>query len=76
MTCAPLNDRPPGSIQALDQEAVACEGDSNTKILLDKAKVEGTDLESAAANVDSSDRASLEGRPDLHRRRLRASGRS
>lgn len=54
VTCAALNDRPPGSIQTLEDEVVACESDGNTKLLMDTAKVEGTDLQSAAANIDST----------------------
>jgi preprotein translocase subunit SecD len=54
VTCKALNERPPGSIQDKNQQAVACEKGSNTKLLLDKAKVEGTDLSSAAANIDTT----------------------
>jgi preprotein translocase subunit SecD len=54
LTCKMLNERPAGSIQDKDQQVVACEAGSSTKMMLDKAKVEGTDLASAAANIDTT----------------------
>lgn len=54
VTCEQLNKRPAGTIQAVDQQAVACEDDGNTKYFMDVAKVEGTDLASAAANIDTT----------------------
>jgi len=49
--CEQLDDRPVGSIRDPDQRVVACE--SGAKYLLDKAKVLGTDVSSASAQVDS-----------------------
>jgi len=54
VTCAMLNDRPAGSVENVNEFAVACEDGSNTKLFLDKAKVVGTDLASAAANIDTT----------------------
>jgi preprotein translocase subunit SecD len=54
VTCEKLNSRPPGSIETMAEPAVACEEGSNTKYLLDVAKVEGTDVSSAAANIDTT----------------------
>jgi preprotein translocase subunit SecD len=50
ITCAQLDDRPPASISAPDQQAVACE--SGAKYLLDIAKVSGTDVADASAVLD------------------------
>jgi preprotein translocase subunit SecD len=58
VTCEKLNQRPAGSIQATDQPAVACEEGGNTKYVLDVAKVLGTDLDNAAANIDTNAGAS------------------
>ncbi len=58
VTCEALNNRPPGSVEDVNQLAVGCERDSHTKLLLDKAKVVGTDLASAAANIDTQSGAS------------------
>ena len=54
VTCKTLNERPPGSIQDKTQPAVACEDNGTSKMLMDVAKVEGTDLSSAAANIDTN----------------------
>jgi len=54
VTCEKLNARPAGSVENVNELAVACEDGSNTKLFLDKAKVVGTDLAGAAANIDSS----------------------
>lgn len=51
VTCKQLNARPAGVIDAVDKQAVACQG--NTKFLLDKAKVVGTDVKNASAAYDS-----------------------
>jgi preprotein translocase subunit SecD len=53
VTCEMLNERPVGSIQDVNQPAVACEAGGHEKMMLDKAKVVGTDLSSAAANIDT-----------------------
>jgi preprotein translocase subunit SecD len=53
ITCEMLNERPVGSIQDVSQPAVACEAGGHEKMMLDKAKVVGTDLSSAAANIDT-----------------------
>ena len=47
ITCAKLDDRPAGSVEDRDKQAVACEGTS--KQFLEKASVVGTDVASAAA---------------------------
>ena len=54
ITCKTLNERPAGSIQDVNQPAVACEDGGSTKYLLDVSKVVGTDLANAAANLDTS----------------------
>jgi preprotein translocase subunit SecD len=54
VTCEQLNARPAGSIQDVNQPAVACEEGGNTKMWMDKAKVVGTDLDSATANIDTT----------------------
>lgn len=51
--CLQLDDRPPASISAPDQQVVACEG-GYAKNLLDQAKVLGTDVDSAAAVRDQT----------------------
>ncbi len=51
--CLQLDDRPPASISAADQQVVACEG-GYAKNLLDQAKVLGTDVDSAAAVRDQT----------------------
>ncbi|WP_425570937.1 protein translocase subunit SecD [Rugosimonospora acidiphila] len=50
ITCAQLNDRVAGSIQAPGSQAVAC--DQSTKYMLDTAKVLGTDVSGATAGTD------------------------
>ncbi len=54
ITCAQLNDRPPGSIVDPKQQAVACETGSNvhTKYLLDQSKVLGEDVADATSGYD------------------------
>jgi len=54
ITCQQLLERPTGSIVDPAQQAVACETGGHTKYLLDTAKVVGTDLSSAQANLDST----------------------
>jgi len=54
VTCEKLNNRPAGSIDAVGEQVVACQEGGNTKSLLDVAKVEGTDVASATANIDTS----------------------
>ncbi len=55
VNCAKLNGRPAGSIVDVKQQAVACmSSQSDAKLLLDVAKVEGTDVSSAAANIDTT----------------------
>lgn len=51
ITCAQLNQRPPGSIQDPNQQAVACEGPQ--KYLMDVAKVLGTDVDDASGVLDT-----------------------
>jgi preprotein translocase subunit SecD len=51
VTCKKLDDRPPGSISDAKGQVVSCEG--ATKYMLDVAKVLGTDVKSADANIDS-----------------------
>ncbi|NJP33862.1 protein translocase subunit SecD [Micromonospora thermarum] len=53
ITCAQLDDRPPASISAPDQQVVACE-DGALKYLLDQAKVLGTDVDDANAVLDQT----------------------
>jgi preprotein translocase subunit SecD len=53
ITCEKLNSRPAGSIDAVDEQVVACEESGDTKYLLDKAKVLGTDISRADAALDS-----------------------
>ncbi|GAA4686128.1 protein translocase subunit SecD [Phytohabitans rumicis] len=48
--CAQLNLRQPGSIRDISKQAVACEGPE--KMLLDVAKVEGTDVSDASGVLD------------------------
>jgi preprotein translocase subunit SecD len=50
VSCRQLNDRPPGSIVDANQQAVAC--DENTKYLMDKAKVLGTDVSDASSVIN------------------------
>ncbi|HEV7823836.1 MAG TPA: protein translocase subunit SecD [Mycobacteriales bacterium] len=50
ITCAKLNGRPPGSIDDINAEVVACE--TGTKFLLDKAAVQGTDVSTADFQFD------------------------
>lgn len=52
ITCAQLDDRPAASIKDENQQAVACE--SGAKYLLDKAKVLGTDVKNASAQLDQT----------------------
>jgi preprotein translocase subunit SecD len=54
VTCDKLLKRPTGSIVDPNVQAVACEADGHTKYLMDKAKVLGTDLSTAAANLDQN----------------------
>jgi preprotein translocase subunit SecD len=51
VTCKKLNDRQPGSISDAKAQVVACDG--ATKYMLDVAKVLGTDVKGADANIDS-----------------------
>jgi preprotein translocase subunit SecD len=53
VSCDLLNRRPPGSVENIDEPAVACDN-KNVKYLLDKAKTEGTDVSSASANLDQT----------------------
>jgi preprotein translocase subunit SecD len=57
ITCDTLNKRPAGSIVKPDQPAVACSKTGGTKYMLDVAKVLGTDVSSAAANLDTTNGA-------------------
>ncbi|WP_175441423.1 protein translocase subunit SecD [Micromonospora humi] len=52
ITCAQLDKRPAGSIKDPKQKAVACE--AGAKNLLDVAKVEGTDVKNASAQLDQT----------------------
>ncbi|SCF31477.1 preprotein translocase subunit SecD [Micromonospora mirobrigensis] len=52
VSCAQLDDRPAGSVKDPKQKAVACE--SGAKYLLDVAKVEGTDVKNASAQLDQT----------------------
>jgi preprotein translocase subunit SecD len=54
ITCEMLNLRPAGSVQDPATRAVACEKSGGYKYLLDVAKVVGTDLSDAQANLDTS----------------------
>jgi preprotein translocase subunit SecD len=51
VTCKQLNNRPAASIDDVKQTAVACDEDGGYKYLLDVAKVEGTDVSNASANI-------------------------
>ncbi|SHN45055.1 protein translocase subunit SecD [Cryptosporangium aurantiacum] len=46
ITCTMLDNRPAGSIDAVNQQVVACDG--NTKYKLEKAGVVGTDIDTAS----------------------------
>ncbi|MDG4824406.1 protein translocase subunit SecD [Asanoa sp. WMMD1127] len=50
ITCDQLDKRPAGSISKTDQQAIACE--AGGKYLLDVAKVAGTDVGNATAQLD------------------------
>ena len=54
ISCAKLNQRPPGSIVEADQEVVACgeENGAPTKFMLDKATVVGEDVGDASFGTD------------------------
>ncbi|MEU2615970.1 protein translocase subunit SecD [Micromonospora sp. NPDC007271] len=52
ITCAQLDKRPPASIKQEKQQAVACE--ASAKYLLDVAKVVGTDVKNASAQLDEA----------------------
>jgi preprotein translocase subunit SecD len=52
ISCAQLDKRPPASIKDPKQKAVACE--SGAKYLLDVAKVAGTDVKNASAQLDQT----------------------
>ncbi len=52
VTCAMLNDRPAGSIVDEAQQAVACDDSAETKSLLDKTNVLGTDVSEASFTND------------------------
>jgi preprotein translocase subunit SecD len=52
ISCAQLDQRPPGSVEKVDEQVVACEGKS-TKYLLDVAKVKGTDVDTAGPTLDA-----------------------
>jgi preprotein translocase subunit SecD len=54
ITCDKLNSRPPGSIVDMNQQAVSCEANSDTKLLLDKSTVQGTDVSGAQATINTS----------------------
>jgi preprotein translocase subunit SecD len=58
ITCAKLNARPPGSIELMGAQAVACAQGSDTKLLLDKSTVQGTDIASAQATINTNGGAS------------------
>jgi preprotein translocase subunit SecD len=53
ITCDQLAKRPPGAIDAADQQVVACE--SGGKFFLDVAKVVGKDIKSATPQINSQD---------------------
>ncbi|ASW54655.1 protein translocase subunit SecD [Plantactinospora sp. KBS50] len=55
ITCKQLDARPPASISGPDQQVVSCEAGS-VKYLLDKAKVLGTDVSGASAQLDQTSR--------------------
>jgi preprotein translocase subunit SecD len=52
ISCAQLDDRPAGAIDAAGQQVVACE--SGAKLLLDQAKVLGTDIKTATPQLDQT----------------------
>ncbi|WP_155370591.1 protein translocase subunit SecD [Catellatospora vulcania] len=52
VTCEQLDDRPPGSINNPDAEAVACE--NGMKYLLDKSEVKGTDVDKASPQIEQN----------------------
>ncbi|MGH3712429.1 MAG: protein translocase subunit SecD [Micromonosporaceae bacterium] len=52
ITCDMLNARPPGSIQDPKAQVAACNEDGDTKYLLDKARVLGTDVSKADYTFD------------------------
>ncbi|GAA1752584.1 hypothetical protein GCM10009681_24370 [Luedemannella helvata] len=52
ISCEQLNNRTPGSIDTADQTAVACDETGGYKYYLDVAKVLGTDVSDASANIN------------------------
>jgi preprotein translocase subunit SecD len=61
VTCAMLNNRPAGSIVQPDQQVVACDDSGDTKYLLDKTNVLGTDVSEASfGNVNGNWQVQLE----------------
>ncbi len=55
ISCAQLNNRTPGSIDKADENAVACDEVGGYKYYLDVAKVLGTDVSDASANINPQD---------------------
>lgn len=52
ISCAQLNKRTPGSLDNPDVTATSCDENGGYKYLLDVAKVKGTDVSDASANID------------------------
>ncbi|MDI6101429.1 protein translocase subunit SecD [Actinoplanes sp. NEAU-A12] len=52
ISCAQLEARPNGAIDAIDSQVVACE--RGAKVLLDKAEVVGDDISNAAQQLDTT----------------------
>ncbi|GAA1836070.1 protein translocase subunit SecD [Luedemannella flava] len=52
ISCAQLNGRKPGSIDAAKETVVSCDESGAYKYLLDQAKVLGTDVSDASANIE------------------------
>ena len=54
VTCKMLDSRLPGSVDAVNEQVVACDPKTKTKYLLDKASVVGTDVKGADFTFDST----------------------
>jgi preprotein translocase subunit SecD len=51
ISCEQLNGRPPGAVDAPNQQVVTCDG-TGAKMFLDVAKVVGTDIKTASPQLD------------------------
>jgi preprotein translocase subunit SecD len=58
VTCKMLNERVPGALDTPKDQAVACQADGGTKMLMDVSKVAGSDISKATALTNQSGVAS------------------